>query len=366
MQRGFAAAIGQIDLSPARNEDLRAIDETDLRSGQQRRQTGPVGDIGIGLNPKLAQRVRDADLILAVGARLGEMTTSGYTLLQVPNPKQSLIHIHNDPNELGRVYQGSVMIASGMNEFATAAAQLVSGKAGKPAWADWTSAGRADYDAWRAPTVTVNGKTKTTVTMPGPVDLRDVILHIEKQVPEDTIYTNGAGNFSGWLSRYHQYTGITTARTQLAPTSGSMGYGVPAAVAAKTRHRDRTVICLAGDGDYMMNGQELATAVQYNLGIIFVVVNNSMYGTIRMHQERDYPTRTHGTALKNPDFAALAKAYGAHGEKVQDTKQFAGAFERSQRAAAKGQPALIEVVIEPDAITTQTTLTAIREKALKN
>ncbi len=322
-----------------------------------------VGDVGIGLNPKLAQRVRDADLILAVGARLGEMTTSGYTLLQVPNPQQTLIHIHNDPNELGRVYQAALMIASGMNEFAASAAALA---AGTPSWGEWTRTARAEYDAWRAPTVTGIGKTQKTVTMPGPVDLREVILHIEKQVPEDTIYTNGAGNFAGWLSRYHQYTGLTTARTQLAPSSGSMGYGVPAAIAAKTCHRDRVVIALSGDGDYMMNGQELATAVQYNLGIIFIVVNNSMYGTIRMHQERDYPTRTHGTALKNPDFAALAKAYGAHGEKVLETKQFAGAFERSQRATVKGQPALIEIVIDPDAITTQTTLSAIRERAQKN
>jgi acetolactate synthase-1/2/3 large subunit len=213
-----------------------------------------------------------------------------------------------------------------------------------------TRAARAEYDAWQ---------TTAYKGMPGKVDLREVILHMEQVLPEDTIYTNGAGNFSGWLHRFHRYGRF---RTQLAPTAGSMGYGVPAAVGAKVADRTRTVVSFNGDGCYMMNGQELATAVHHKLPVIFIVVNNGIYGTIRMHQERDYPGRVHGTDFTNPDFAALARAYGAHGETVTETAQFAGALERS---IAAGKPALIEVVIDPNAITTQTTIEALREKALK-
>ncbi len=302
-----------------------------------------AGDIGIGVNPALAARVRDADLVLAIGARLGEMTTSGYTLLTPPVPEQTLVHVHNDPGELGRVYQAELPIVSGMDEFAAAARAL--GAIASPAYAAWTRAARADYETWQ---------TTGYKGMPGNVELRDIVLHLAKTLPEDTIYANGAGNFSGWLHRFHRYTGF---RTQLAPSAGSMGYGVPAAVAAKVADRRHTVISLNGDGDFLMNGQELATAVQYRLDIIFIVVNNGMYGTIRMHQEREYPGRVHGTELANPDFAALARAYGAHGETVRDTAQFAGALERSRES---GKPALIEVVIDPNAITTQTTIEALR------
>ena len=351
------AILGGAGWSPAGIADLRAFVEAfDLPAGcafrfqdvLDNRSSNYVGDIGIGLNPPLAARIRDADLVLAIGARLGEMTTSGYTLLTPPLAKQMLIHVHNDPNELGRVYQGELLIASGMNEFAAAARAL--GKPASPKYSARTRTARAEYETWQ---------TSAYKGMPGKVDLREIVLHMEKVLPEDTIYTNGAGNFSGWLHRFHRYGKF---RTQLAPTAGSMGYGVPAAIAAKTADRTRTVVSFNGDGCYMMNGQELATAVHHKLNVIFVIVNNGIYGTIRMHQERDYPGRVHGTSFTNPDFAALARAYGAHGETVTETAQFAAALERS---VAAGKPALIEVVIDADAITTQTTITALRDKALK-
>ncbi|MFN0162215.1 MAG: thiamine pyrophosphate-binding protein [Burkholderiales bacterium] len=305
-----------------------------------------VGDIGIGINPALAARVKGADLVLAIGARLGEMTTSGYTLLTPPVTTQTLVHVHNDPDELGRVFQGELLIASGMNEFAAAARAL--GKPAPVSYAAATRAARTDYETWQ------EGAYKG---MPGKVELRQVIRVMEAALPEDTVYTNGAGNFSGWLHRFHRYTGL---RTQLAPTAGSMGYGVPAGVAAKVADRARTVVSFNGDGCYMMNGQELATAVHHKLGVIFVIVNNGMYGTIRMHQERDYPERVHGTSFTNPDFAALARAYGAHGETVTETGQFEAALKRS---VASGKPAVIEVVIDPNAITTQTTIDGLRAKS---
>ena len=351
------AIIGGAGWSRQGIADLRAfIEAFDLPAGcafrfqdlLDNRSPNYAGDIGIGINPALAARIREADLVLAIGARLGEMTTSGYTLLTPPLAKQKLVHVHNDPNELGRVYQGEILIASGMNEFAAAARAL-----GKPAairYAGQAKAARASYDAWQG---------SAYKGMPGKVDLRDIVLHMEKVLPEDTIYTNGAGNFSGWLHRFHRYS---VFRTQLAPTAGSMGYGVPAAVAAKTADRARTVVSFNGDGCYMMNGQELATAVHHKLGVIFIIVNNGIYGTIRMHQERDYPGRVHGTTFTNPDFAALARAYGAHGETVTETAQFAAALERS---LAAGKPSVIEVVIDPNAITTQTTIERLRAGAPK-
>jgi acetolactate synthase-1/2/3 large subunit len=195
--------------------------------------------------------------------------------------------------------------------------------------------------------------------MAGPVDFGEVMAFLRKRLPENAILTNGAGNYSGWVHRFYQYTGF---RTQLAPTSGAMGYGVPSAVAAKVVHPDRVVVSFSGDGCFLMNGQELATAAQYRLPVLFIVVNNGMYGTIRMHQEREYPARVHGTALENPDFAALARAYGLHGELVRATADFAPAFER---ALGSGKPALLELRIDPDAITTRTRLSAIREQATK-
>jgi acetolactate synthase-1/2/3 large subunit len=303
-----------------------------------------IGDVGIGLNPKLAQRVRDADLLLVVGARLGEMTTSGYTLLASPCPKQRLIHVHAGAEELGRVYQGELLINSGMPQFAAAAAQL---KIDGSAWKAWRADARADYLGW----------TEKPAAIPGRMQMGEAIAWLRARLPADSILTTGAGNFSGFVQRYYRFTGL---RTQVAPTNGSMGYGVPAAVAAKIAYPERVVVSFNGDGDFLMNGQEIATAMQFGANVIFVVVNNSMYGTIRMHQEREYPERVHGTALLNPDFAAFARSFGLHGETVEETAQFAPAFER---ALAAGKPALIEVKIDPQAITTSTTLDAITAKA---
>ena len=302
------------------------------------------GDVGIGIAPALAERIRAADLILAIGPRLGEMTSSGYTLFDVPVPKQRLIHVHTGAEELGRVYRAELMINSGMPEFAAQAAALAPVDASR--WQQWTQDAREGYLA-----------NLRHGPMPGPVDLGEIMAFLRATLPEDTIVTNGAGNYAGWVHRFYQYTGF---RTQLAPTSGAMGYGVPSAIAAKAVHPDRTVISFSGDGCFLMNGQELATAAQYRLPVVFIVVNNGMYGTIRMHQEREYPERVHGTTLQNPDFAALARAYGLHGETVERTADFEPALRRAQ---ASGTAALIEIRIDQDAITTRTTLSAIRQKA---
>jgi acetolactate synthase-1/2/3 large subunit len=304
-----------------------------------------AGDIGMGINPKLAQRVKDADLLLVIGARLGEITTNGYTLLSVPRPVQKLVHVHAGAEELGRVYQGDLLINSGMPQIAAALAALPAVEA--KGWREWSASAHADYVDWTKPKV-----------MPGKVQLWDIIDFLKQRLPADAILTNGAGNYTGWLHRYYRHRSF---RTQLAPTSGAMGYGVPAAIAAKIVRPQRTVVSWNGDGCFLMCGQELATAVQYGANVIFVVVNNGMYGTIRMHQEREYPARVYGTALANPDFVMLARAYGAHAELVEDTSQFAAAFER---AASAGKPALIELRIDPQAITPNTTLDALREQAL--
>jgi acetolactate synthase I/II/III large subunit len=300
-----------------------------------------VGDVGIGINPVLAERVRTADVLLVVGARLGEMTTSGYTLLDSPVPRQRLVHVHPGAEELGRVYQPELGIVSAVAPFARAAAALAPIEA--PAWAAACPEARADFMAWTA-----------RREMPGRVQMCDVVAWLDQHMPEDTIYTNGAGNFSVWLHRFHRYT---RWRTQLAPTSGAMGYGVPAAIAAKLVEPGRAVVCFAGDGDFLMTASELATAVQYDAPAVFIVVNNGMYGTIRMHQEKHYPGRVIGTDLQNPHFAALARSFGAVGEIVEDTAQFGPAMERS---LASKKPAVIEVRIDPQAITPSTTLDALR------
>ncbi|TAK71633.1 MAG: thiamine pyrophosphate-binding protein [Betaproteobacteria bacterium] len=305
-----------------------------------------AGDIGIGINPKLAQRVKDADLLLVIGARLGEITTSRYTLLSVPRPAQKLVHVHAGAEELGRVYQGDSLINSGMPPIAAALAAMPPVEA--EAWREWTASAHADYLEWTKPR-----------TMPGKVQLWDIVDFLKRRLPADAILANGAGNYASWLHRFYPHRMF---RTQLAPTSGAMGYGVPAAIAAKIAHPQRMVVSWNGDGCFLMCGQELATAMQYGANVIFIVVNNGMYGTIRMHQEREYPARVHGTALTNPDFVLLARAYGLYGELVEETSQFAPAFER---AAAAGKPALIELRIDPQAITPNTTLDALREQALK-
>jgi acetolactate synthase-1/2/3 large subunit len=304
-----------------------------------------VGDVGIGINPVLAERVRMSDLLIVAGARLGEMTTSGYTLLEAPVPRQKLVHVHPGAEEIARVYQPELGILSDMAPFARSVAAMTPVE--NPAWKATVAEARADFIAW-------TGRRE----IPGRVQMWDIVDHIDKHVPEDTIFCNGAGNFATWLHRFHRYTGW---RTQLAPTSGAMGYGVPAAIAAKITRPERTVVCFAGDGDFLMSAQELATAVQYNAPVIFVVVNNGIYGTIRMHQEKHYPGRVVGTDLQNPQFAAFARSFGAMGEIVEETAQFGPAFDR---CLAAGKPSVIEVRIDPQAITPNTTLDAIRAGSL--
>jgi acetolactate synthase-1/2/3 large subunit len=305
------------------------------------RHSNYVGDVGIGINPVLAERVRMSDLLIVIGARLGEMTTSGYTLLESPVPRQRLVHVHPGAEEIGRVYQPELGILSAVAHFVRAAAAMAPVE--NPPWRNAVAEARADYEAW-----------SSRREIPGRVQMWDVIDYLNQHLPEDAIWCNGAGNYATWLHRFHKYTGW---RTQLAPTSGAMGYGVPAAIAAKIVRPERTVVCFAGDGCFLMAGAELATAVQYNAPVVFIVVNNGMYGTIRMHQEKNYPGRVVGTDLQNPHFAAFARSFGAVGEIVEETAQFGPALER---CLASGKPALIEVRIDPQAITPNTTLDKIR------
>jgi len=302
-----------------------------------------IGDVAIGPNPKLVERVRNCDLLIVVGARLGEMTTSGYTLLDVPVPQQDLIHIHTGAEELGRVYAPKLAINSGMVEFAAAAAALEPVDGSR--WTAWREEGRREYEAHIQPT-----------DVPGDVNVGKVMAWLNENTPEDTILTAGAGNYTVWAHRFFQHK---VYRSQLAPTSGAMGYGFPAAIAAKLAAPTRMVINISGDGCFLMHGQEMATAVQYGANVITVVVNNGMLGTIRMHQERRYPGRTIATDLHNPDFAAFAKSFGAHGETVTTTQDFPAAFER---CVAAGKPALIELVVDPDALTPKETLSSLQNK----
>ncbi|HSR72353.1 MAG TPA: thiamine pyrophosphate-dependent enzyme, partial [Kiloniellales bacterium] len=304
-----------------------------------------AGEVGIGVNPKLAERVREADLLLVLGARLGEMTTGGYTLIGIPKPKQRLVHVHPGAEELGRVYQAELMIHSGMGPFAAAARALE--PIARPRWAARTRAAHEDYLDNIAPP-----------RIPGELQMGEVMACLNERLPPEAIVTNGAGNYSVWPNRFYRHRRFGT---QLAPVSGSMGYGLPAAIAAKLVRPEHPVVAFAGDGCFLVCGQELATAVQYRLPIVVLVVNNGMYGTIRMHQEREYPGRVIGTDLVNPDFAALAKAYGAQGETVTRTADFAPAFER---ALAADGPALIELKVDPEAVNPRTTLSALREEAL--
>jgi acetolactate synthase-1/2/3 large subunit len=324
-----------------------------------------IGDVGIGINPALAARIGAADLVLAIGPRLGEMTTGGYTLLQAPRPAQGLIHIHAGIEELGRVYHADLAINSGMPQIATQLAALAGIDA--PAWSDTVPAARAEYAAWQQEPALFAGDRQ-------PLNLWQVVRTLQDALPAETILTNGAGNFASWAHRFWRYAGF---RTQLAPSSGAMGYGVPAGVAAaiveahvgtdggasfRTR---RPVLTFAGDGDFMMNGQELATAVQFGAPVLFIVFNNAMFGTIRMHQERAYPGRVSGTALRNPDFAALARAYGAFGETVEATAGFTPALQRAlAHIGDTGLPALIELRYDGNLITPNATLESIRAAAL--
>ena len=309
------------------------------------RHANYAGDVGIGINPKLAQRIAEADVVLAIGARLGEMTTGGYTLLEAPRPKQKLIHVHAGAEELGRVYAADLMLQSSMAS-AAKALEALAPPTTLP-WDDWTAAAHADYQANLEPQPVQ------------PLDMAEVIQTIQRLAPGDSVLTNGAGNYSGWLHRYYRYPGLQHGgRTQLAPTSGAMGYGLPAAVAAALLYPNRTAINIAGDGDFLMTGQELATATAYGAGrLISIVVDNGSYGTIRMHQEREYPGRVSGSDLFNPDFAALAEAYGWRAHRVETTEQFEPAF----RAALEGgRPTLLHLKLDTNVITSRTTIAAIR------
>jgi len=305
-----------------------------------------VGDLGTGAAPSLTARFKQADLVLAVGARIGEITSQSYSLLGIPDSGKILIHVHAAAEELGRVFRPTLAIQSGMAEFAAAAAALEPVAA--PRWTEWTQAARAEYEAGLLPSPAVSG---------GALDLGKVMVWLRERLPDDAIVTSDAGNFSGWPNRFLQYR---RPGRQLGPTSGAMGYGVPAAVAAKLVHPERIVVGFCGDGGFMMTGQELATSALEGAGPIVLVFNNSMYGTIRMHQERRFPGRVVGTALKNPDFLALAQAYGAYGASVSRTEEFAPAFEE---AAASRRAAIIELRVDPEIITTRTTLSALRDQA---
>jgi acetolactate synthase I/II/III large subunit len=307
-----------------------------------------AGDVGIGINPKLGARIRESDLVIAVGARLGEMTTGGYTLLQAPRASQKLVHIHAGPEELNRVYYADLAINASM---AAAAHSL---EALEPPtdvpWRAWAQAAHADYEANLVPQ-----------TLPGRIDMAAVVATLQKHLPADAVLTNGAGNFASWTHRFFRHHGLAKGqRTQVAPTVGAMGYGVPAGIAASIAGC-RTVVTMTGDGDFLMNGQELATAVQHGAKTIVVLLNNGMFGTIRMHQEREYPERISGTPLANPDFQGLAQAYGYAAARVTATADFEPAL---LAALERQQGTLIEIVLDPEVITTRGTLSAIRRTAL--
>ena len=302
-----------------------------------------AGQLGYGPNPKLQQRVREADLLLVAGARLGEATTDGYKLIDPDHPEQLLIHVHPDPNELGRVFKADLPICADMGEFAEMAADwadpdLVRFSSGEEAHREWLE--------WSEP------QAREGVAL----DLGPCVKAMRDSLPNNTIICNGAGNFSGWWHRYWHYGPMPT---QLAPTSGTMGYGLPAAVAAALRFKDRPVVCVAGDGDFLMNGQELATAAQYGADLLVILVDNGAYGTIRMHQERDYPTRVSATQLANPDFAKLAEAYGGWAERVESTEQFAPALARSMELTGIR---MLHCVTDVEVITNQTTIAAIHAR----
>ncbi|MGU3338369.1 thiamine pyrophosphate-binding protein [Methylobacterium mesophilicum] len=301
-----------------------------------------AGELGIGPNPDLLAQIKGSDLLLMVGGRLSEMPAQSYGLLGIPDPGLPLVHIHPDPEELGRVYQPALAIQASPGAFCAALPGYDAPAAGRAAEA------HASYRAW----------SETPAPKPGAFQYGQAITWLRERLPRDAVICNGAGNFATWIHRYYRFRAFGT---QLAPTSGSMGYGLPAAVMAKRSLPDRIVVALAGDGDVMMTVQEFATAVQYGIAIVIVVLDNGMYGTIRMHQEREYPGRVSATELRNPDFAALARSCGGHGERVERTEEFAPAFERS---LAAGLPAMIHCLVDPEALTPTMTLAAIRAKAL--
>ena len=310
-----------------------------------------AGDVGIGLNPKLAARIKACDLIIAIGPRLGEMTTNNYTLLEAPRPKQKLVHIHSSAEELNRVYQADLAINATMN--AAARSLEVLSAPVTVAWEAWTASANEDYLENLKPTPSAN--------LPGDIDMPAIVGLLQKHLPIDAVLTNGAGNFASWVHRFFKHHGLVKGfKTQLAPTVGSMGYGVPAGIAAAITTK-RVAFTIAGDGDFLMNGQELATAVQHGAKTIIVLLNNGMYGTIRMHQEREYPQHSSGSDLQNPDFAALARAYGYAGVRITRTAEFEAEL---LAALARKEGTLIEVTLNPEVITTRGTLSSITQNAI--
>ena len=317
-----------------------------------------AGDVGIGINPKLAARIKNSDLIIAIGPRLGEMTTNGYTLLVPPKPAQKLVHIHSSAEELNRVYQADLAMCATMNA-AARSLEVLTAPTSLP-WETWTHEIHAEYEANVLPQPLAGLPADNEA---GLVDMPAVIATLQKHLPSDAVMTNGAGNFASWLHRYFKHHGLVKGhKTQLAPTVGAMGYGVPAGIAAAIV-TGRVVFTIAGDGDFLMNGQELATAVQHGAKSIIVLLNNGMYGTIRMHQEREYPKHISGSGLMNPDFAALAQAYGYVGTRISRTAEFEAAL---LAALAREQGTLIEVTLNPEVITTRGTLSAITAAAQRH
>jgi acetolactate synthase-1/2/3 large subunit len=302
-----------------------------------------AGVLGVAMDERIAARLANADLVVAVGGRLGEVPTRRYTLLEVPRPRQTLVHVHPDPEELGFVYEPDLAIAATLPEVAAALRGL---EPVEPRWREWTISARAEYE-----------DNLRHEPMEGPVDLGEIMAFLRRRLPGDAIQTCGAGNFTVWAHRFAEFTQYGT---QVCPRSGSMGYGVAAAVAAKLVHPDRIALCFTGDGDFVMSSPEFATAVQYDLPIVVLLVNNGMYATIRMHQERQYPTRVIGTDLQNPDFPALAQAYGGFGERVERTEDFEAAFER---ALTSGKPAVLELPVDPERISPRVKLSELRARA---
>ncbi len=307
------------------------------------RSSSYVGVLGVAMDEAIAGRLRDADLVLAIGGRLGEVPTRRYTLVEPPRPRQTLIRVHPDVGELGRVYEPALAIRATLSE---AAAALRALDPVEPRWREWTSAARADYE-----------ENLRNEPMEGDVDLGEIMAFLRTRLPGDAVQTCGAGNFTVWAHRFAEFTQFGT---QACPRSGSMGYGLPAAVAAQLIHPERVVVCFTGDGDFVMSSPELATAVQYDLPIVVLLVNNGMYATIRMHQERQFPGRVVGTDLENPDFPALARAYGAHGERVERTEDFEAAFDR---ALASGSPSVLELPVDPERISPRVRLSELRGRA---
>ncbi len=305
------------------------------------------GDLGLGVNPKLLARIRASDLVLVVGGRLSEIPSQGFELFDIPVPQQPLVHVHADADELGRLYRPAQAIHATPQAFTAALAGV---RPTAPVrWAEHTAAAHTEYLAWSDP---------APIRIPGALQMGAVMQHLKEVLPADTIFCNGAGNFATWI---HRFWPFTTYASQLAPTSGSMGYGLPAGVGGKRLWPQREVVVFAGDGDFLMHGQEFATAVQYGLPILVVLLDNAMYGTIRMHQEREYPGRVSATMLKNPDFKAYAVAFGGHGERVERTEDFAPAL---ARARASGLPAVLHCLLDAQAITPTGTLDGIRDAAL--